>query len=199
MELVIISALVSIHWHFGDCCTLEHFFFFFFFLVPQLQLEWSQIFPRSSNTSPACTEEGKLATSRAAATPPLSEAAHLCFDVTDLLQTGVNCCFSTLRFPPEAMNYADNWLLTTDTSLKGSSPLWELSLQGEASMYSPGWKRGSWCLMKVSILPGDNHKLEGLSGNLKVWMCFSLRARYETEANCEIQEQFQFSPVSEWG
>jgi len=66
------------------------------------------------------------------------------------------------------MNYADNWLLTTDTSLKGSSPLWELSLQGEASMYSPGWKRGSWYLMKVSILPGDNHKLEGLSGNLKV-------------------------------
>lgn len=116
---------------------------YFFLLVPQLQLERSQIFPRSSNTPPACTEEGKLATSRAAATPPLSEAAHLCFDVADLLQTGENCCISTLRFPPEAMNYADNWLLTTDTSLKGSGPLWELTLQGEASMYSPSWK---WAL-----------------------------------------------------
>lgn len=84
---------------------------------------------------------------------------------------------SQLRFPPEAMNYPDNWLLTTDTSPKGSVLLWEPTLQWEAWMYIPGWKWGTRYLMNVPILPRDNHRLEGLSWYLKVWKCFGLRAQ----------------------
>lgn len=73
--------------------------------------DFPQIFKHVPCHSLACIEEGKLATSRAATTPPRSEAAHLCFDVADLLGTGEYCCFST-QISPRGNELS--WQLATD-------------------------------------------------------------------------------------
>lgn len=139
--------------------------------------DFPQFFKHIPWHSLAFTEKGELATSRAAAAPPRSEAAaRPGFDVADLPRTGEGCCFSA-RLSPEAMNYPDNWLLTADTSPKGSVLLWEPALQGAAWMDSPRWKWGTRCLMNVSILLRDNHRPEGLSWSLKDWKCFDVRTQ----------------------
>lgn len=74
--------------------------------------DFPQFFKHIPCHSLACTEKGELATSRAPATPPRSEAAaHLRFDVADLLWTGEDCCFSTQISP---WGNELSWQLTTD-------------------------------------------------------------------------------------
>lgn len=139
--------------------------------------DFPQIFKRIPCHSLACTEKEELATSRALATPPCSEAAaRLRFDVADLLWTGEDYCFSTQISP---WGNELSWQLTTDNRHlpKGLRPTVGTTLQWEASMYIPGWKWGTWCLMNVSILLRHSHGLEDLSWNLRVWKCFEVRAQ----------------------
>lgn len=74
--------------------------------------DFPQIFKHIPCHSLPGTETLRLATSRAPATPPCSEAAaHLRFDVADLLWTGEDCCFST-QISPRGNELS--WQLTTD-------------------------------------------------------------------------------------
>lgn len=107
---------------------------------------------------------------------------------------------SQLRFPPEVMNYPDNWLLTTNLP-KGLRPTVGTTLQWEASMYIPGWKWGTWWLMNVSILLRHSHRLEDWTG---IWKSESVlkwglsQSPDKTETSCEIWKRTQISPISTW-
>lgn len=168
-----------------------------FSFVPQLQPEWSQIFPRPSNTSPDTPWPPEKGQSR-----QLQEQRPLLR--ARLIPALMWLTSAELRLLPGshfpgAIDYPDKRLLTAGTSPKGSVLLWEPALQREAAMGVPGWKWGTRFSINVSIFLRHNRRAwagEWKIESASVWG-FSW-SRDKTEANCEIWRHFQISPVSKW-